>query len=51
MKYIDTMTKCKIGNKVLTILNKEKIAAGNKITIVIATTKSGAIKDVEIKEE
>ena len=50
MKYIDTMTKCKIGNQILAILNRENIAAGDKVTITIATTKSGAIKEIEIKE-
>lgn len=50
MTYIDTGTKCKIGNQILAILNRENITAGDKIAIAIETTKSGAIKKIEIKE-
>ena len=50
MKCIDTITKCKIGNQILEILNRENITAGDKITITIETTKSGAIKKIEIRE-
>lgn len=50
MKNIDTMTKCKIGNKILSMLNKEDIIAGSKITITVTTLKNGAIKEIEIKE-
>lgn len=51
MKQLDTMTKCKIGNQILQLLQRNNIEAGSKITIEIETTKSGAIKNVEIKEE
>jgi len=51
MKNLDTMTKCKIGNQILSQLNSHNVAAGSKITITITTLKNGAIKDIEIKEE
>lgn len=50
LKEIDVMTKCKIGNQILTMLTNNNIAAGDKITITIETTRSGAIKEIEIKE-
>lgn len=51
MKNIDTMTKCKIGNQILSQLNSQNVEAGSKITITITTLKNGAIKEIEIKEE
>ena len=51
MKNLDTMTKCKIGNQILSQLNSHNVAAGSKITITITTLKNGAIKDIEIKKK
>lgn len=50
MKNIDTMTKCKIGNQILQILQRHEVAAGSKLDIHIETTKSGAIKKIELTE-
>ena len=50
MKNIPIETKCKIGNQILQILQRNEIASGSKIDIHIETTKSGAIKKIEMKE-
>lgn len=50
MKNINIETKCKIGNQILQILQRNEIASGSKIDIHIETTKSGAIKKIEMKE-
>lgn len=50
MKNIDIATKCKIGNQILKILQSHEVAAGSKLDIHIETTKSGAIKKIEMKE-
>ena len=50
MKNIPIETKCKIGNQILQILQRNEIAPGSKIDIHIETTKSGAIKKIEMNE-
>ena len=50
MKNIDIATKCKIGNQILQILQRNEIAAGSKIDIHIELLKNGAIKKIEMKE-
>lgn len=50
MKNIPIETKCKIGNQILQILQRNEVAAGSKLDIHIETTKSGAIKKIEMKE-
>ena len=51
MKKIDSLTKCQIGNKVLQLLNREDIDAGEVVTIVVKTKKTtGEISSVEIKK-
>ena len=50
MKNITVETKCKIGNQILQILQRNEITSGSKIDIHIETTKSGAIKKIEMKE-
>ena len=50
MKNIAIETKCKIGNQILQILQRNEIAAGSKIDIHIELSKNGAIKKTEMKE-
>ena len=50
MKNIPIETKCKIGNQILQILQRNEIAAGSKIDIHIELLKNGAIKKIELKE-
>ena len=50
MKNIPIETKCKIGNQILQILQRNEIAAGSKIDIHIELLKNGAIKKIEMKE-
>lgn len=50
MKNLDQMTKCKIGNQILQILQKQNIAAGTRIEISIETCKNGAIKNITLNE-
>ena len=50
MKNIPIETKCKIGNQILQILQRNEIAAGSKIDIHIELSKNGAIKNIEMKE-
>ena len=50
MKNIPIETKCKIGNQILQILQRNEIAPGSKIDIHIELLKNGAIKKIEMKE-
>lgn len=50
MKNLDDITKCKIGNQILQILQKHNINAGTAIDVHIETTKAGAIKKIELVE-
>lgn len=50
MKNLDDITKCKIGNQILQILQKHNIAAGTAIDVHIETMKNGAIKKIELVE-
>ena len=50
MKNIPIETKCKIGNQILQVLQRNEIAAGSKIDIHIELSKYGAITMIEMKE-
>ena len=50
MQNIPIETKCKIGNQILQILQRNEIAAGSKIDIHIEILKNGAIKKIELTE-
>ena len=50
MKNIPIETKCKIGNQILQILQRNEIEEGSKIDIHIELLKNGAIKKIEMKE-
>lgn len=50
MKKLDALQKCIIGNQVLSIVNKEELIAGERVTITIDTKKSGEIKNISIKK-
>ena len=50
MKNIPLETKCKIGNQILQILQRNEIESGSKIDIHIELSKNGTIKKIEMKE-
>ena len=50
MQSIPIETKCKIGNQILQILQRNEIEAGSKIDIHIELLKNGAIKKIELTE-
>ena len=50
MNGITIETKCKIGNQILQILQRNEIEAGSKIDIHIELLKNGAIKKIEMTE-
>lgn len=50
MKKLDALQKCIIGNQVLSIVNKEDLVAGERVTITIDTKKNGEIKSISVKK-
>ena len=50
MKKLDALQKCIVGNQILSIINKEELIAGERVTITIDTRKSGEIKNISIKK-
>lgn len=50
MKKVDALQKCVIGNKVLQAINNDDLNAGETVTIVITTKKTGELKSLVIKK-
>ena len=50
MKNLDALQKCIIGNQILSIINKEDLVAGERVTITIDTKKNGEIKSISVKK-
>lgn len=50
-KKLEVVQQCMIANRILGLLREYEVTFGNKIRITVTTTKSGAVKDIEIMEE
>lgn len=48
MKKVDSLQKCVIANKILEVINREELEAGEKMTIVIETKKTGELKSLAV---
>ena len=48
MKKVNPLQKCVIVNKIQQIINKDDFRAGEKMTIVIETKKTGELKSITV---
>ena len=48
MKKVNPLQKCVIVNKIQQIINKDDFRAGEKMTIVIETKKTGELKSLTV---
>ena len=50
MKKVDPLQKCVIINTIHRLINSDELMAGEKMTIVIETTRNGDLKSLTVKE-
>lgn len=50
MKKVDTLQKCVIVNKIQQLINKDDFRAGEKVTIVIETKRTGELKSLTLEK-
>ena len=50
MKKVDPLQKCVIVNKIQQLINKDDFRAGEKMTIVIETKRTGELKSLKVKK-
>ena len=48
MKKVDPLQKCVIVNKIQQLINKDDLRAGEKVTIVIETKRTGELKSLTV---
>lgn len=48
MKKVDPLQKCVIVNKIQQLINKDDFRAGEKVTIVIETKRTGELKSLTV---
>ena len=48
MKKVNPLQKCVIVNKIQQLINKDDFRAGEKVTIVIETKKTGELKSIAL---
>ena len=48
MKKVNPLQKCVIVNKIQQLINKDDFRAGEKMTIVIETKKTGELKSLTV---
>lgn len=48
MKKVDPLQKCVIVNKIQQLINKDDFRAGEKMTIVIETKRTGELKSLTV---
>ena len=48
MKKVNPLQKCVIVNKIQQLINKDDFRAGEKVTIVIETKKTGELKSLAL---
>ena len=48
MKKVDPLQKCVIVNKIQQLINKDEFRAGEKVTIVIETKRTGELKSLTV---
>ena len=50
MKKVDPLQKCVIVNKIQQLINKDDFRAGEKVTIVIETKRTGELKSLTVRK-
>lgn len=48
MKKVDPLQKCVIVNKIQQLINKDDFRAGEKMTIVVETKRTGELKSLTV---